>query len=127
MPRLSPQQAGLANKLRELYQKTGLAAPRRDELPQLLETPAKVLDPVFEFLAQTGELVALSDKVVLSKENVAKAKTKLVEYLARHGSVETGVFKDIMGTTRKYAIPLLEYWDAQGLTRRVGNNRFLKE
>ncbi|MBU4198874.1 MAG: selenocysteine-specific translation elongation factor [Verrucomicrobia bacterium] len=127
MPKLSPQQAGLANKIRDIYHKSGFASPRRDELPQLLGAPANMLDPVFDFLAQTGELMALSDKVVLSREHLAESKTKLMEHLTRHGYVETGVFKDILKTTRKYAIPLLEYWDSQGLTRRVGNNRYLKE
>lgn len=127
IPKLSPQQSGLAEKITAIYRKAGFASPRRDELPPLLGTPANALDPVFDFLAQTGELVALSDKVVVAREHLAEAKAKLLEYLRQHGSVETGVFKDVLGATRKYVIPLLEYWDAQGLTRRVGNNRYLKD
>ena len=126
-PKLSPQQSGVAAKLGELYRKTGFASPRRDELPALLGVPAGVLDPVFDFLTQTGEIVVLSDKVVLHKDHVAESRRKLVEYLAEHGSMESGVFKDVLGTTRKYSIPILEYWDAQGLTKRIGNNRHLKE
>ncbi len=126
-PKLSPRQSALADRIRALYREAGLASPRRDELPRLLGVPAGELDPVFEFLAQTGELAALSDKVVIAREHLESARAKLIEYLRQHGSVETGVFKDVLGTTRKYAIPLLEYWDAQGLTRRVGNHRYLKE
>jgi len=58
---------------------------------------------------------------------VAESKRRLVEHLTEHGTMESCVFKDILGTTRKYAIPILEYWDVQGLTKRVGNNRRLKE
>jgi selenocysteine-specific elongation factor len=117
----------MGNRISELYRQTGFASPRRDELPEKLGTPAKVLDPIFDFLVQTGEIAVVSDKVVLHRESVAESKRKLVEYLTKHGTMESGVFKDVLGTTRKYAIPVLEYWDAQGLTKRVGNSRRLKE
>jgi selenocysteine-specific elongation factor len=126
-PQLTPQQNELANKIRELYRRTGFAAPRRDELPQLLGASAVALEPVFAYLLQAGELAALTDKVFLSRERLAESKTKLVEHIGRHGTIDVGAFKDILATTRKYAIPILEYWDAQGLTRRVGNNRVLRE
>ncbi|MDD5677437.1 MAG: selenocysteine-specific translation elongation factor [Kiritimatiellae bacterium] len=127
MPNLSPQQSGLANRIGGVYRKTGFASPRRDELPEMLGAPAAVLDPVFDFLAQSGEIVVISDKVILHKEHVEKSKQKLVEHLAKHGVIEAGVFKDVLGTTRKYSIPIMEYWDAKGLTKRVGNNRYLKD
>ncbi len=126
MPKLSPCQSALADKISAIYRKTGFASPRRDELPQMLGAPAPVLDPLFDFLAQTGEIVVVSDKVVLHNEHMAASRLKLTEYLAKHGVMESGVFKDVLGTTRKYSIPIMEYWDAKGLTRRVGNNRYLK-
>jgi selenocysteine-specific elongation factor len=127
MPRLSPQQSELANRIGAVYRKTGFVSPRRDELPQMLGASVEVLDPVFDYLAQTGEIVVISDKVVLHKEHVAESKLKLVEHLTKHGIIESGVFKDILGTTRKYSIPIMEYWDAKGFTKRVGNNRYLKD
>jgi selenocysteine-specific elongation factor len=126
-PRLSPAQAALAAKLVETYRRTGFASPRRDELPALVGAPAAALDPVFDHLVQVGELVVLSDKVVLDKGHVAESRRRLADYLAAHGTLESGAFKDVIGSTRKYSIPILEYWDAKGLTRRVGNNRVLKE
>ncbi|MEI6810360.1 MAG: SelB C-terminal domain-containing protein, partial [bacterium] len=126
-PRLSPGQAALAAKVCELYRLTAFASPRSDELSQKVGAPPSVLKPVFDFLLQAGELVVLSDKVVLHKDCVAESRRKLVEYLTENGSIESGVFKDVLGTTRKYSIPILEYWDARGLTRRVGNCRELRE
>lgn len=124
-PRLSPAQAALAARIGELYKSTGFASPRSDELPEKTGAPAGVLEPVFDFLVQTGEIVVISDKVVLHKDCVAESRRKLIEYLAEHGSIESGAFKDVLGTTRKYSIPILEYWDAKDLTRRVGNIRRL--
>lgn len=125
-PSLTPKQAMIAEKLLEIYQRAGFAAPRQDELPPLLGMPESLIKPVFDLLVQRGQLVVLSDKVVLHKLAVAVSKQKLVEYLTKNGSMESGVFKDVLGTTRKYSIPLLEYWDANGLTRRTGNVRTLR-
>ena len=127
VPRLSPRQEGLARAIREIYLKTGFASPRRDELPQLLGAPAAELDPVFDHLAQAGDIAVLSDKVVLHSEHLETSGRKLKEYISSRGMIESGAFKDVLGTTRKYSIPVLEYWDARGLTRRVGNVRYLKE
>jgi len=126
-PRLSSNQMALAGKIVELYRKTGFTSPRVDELPAMVGTPAAVIKPVFDFLVQTGQLVIICDKVVLCRDCVETSKQKLVEYIGKNGSMESGAFKDVLGTTRKYSIPLLEYWDAKGLTRRVGNLRYLRE
>jgi selenocysteine-specific elongation factor len=54
-----------------------------------------------------------------------EVETKLVEYLQRESSIEVPKFKEIFGITRKWAIPLLEYFDTNRLTLRVGNIRKL--
>ena len=64
---------------------------------------------------------------MLHRDTVDTSREKLVAYLEEHGSIESGYFKTLLGTTRKYSIPILEYWDAQGLTKRVGNTRVLRE
>jgi len=126
-PKLSPAQATLATRLAELYRKAAFASPRPDELPLLIGAPASVIDPVFDFLIQTGEIVNLGDKVVLHKDHVVESRRRLEEHFARNRTLEAAAFKDIIGASRKYAIPLLEYWDAKGVTRREGNIRVLRE
>jgi selenocysteine-specific elongation factor len=64
---------------------------------------------------------------VLHREAVAISRRLLTDYLRKHSTLESGNARTLLGTTRKYAIPILEYWDAQGLTRRVGNTRQLRE
>ncbi|OGV58836.1 MAG: selenocysteine-specific translation elongation factor [Lentisphaerae bacterium RIFOXYA12_FULL_48_11] len=126
-PHLSQNQEALAAKIRDVYRKTGFASPRFDELPAIAGAPAPVIKPVLDFLVQTGDLVIICDNVVLGRNGLEESKQKLVEYITKNGSIESGVFKEVLGTTRKYSIPLLEYWDSKGLTRRVGNLRYLRE
>ncbi|MBN1669978.1 MAG: selenocysteine-specific translation elongation factor [Kiritimatiellae bacterium] len=126
VPRLSPEKAALAAKIAERYRETAFAAPRLAEVPEQVGAPAALVEPLVRHLVQTGELVEIDPKVILHKDRVGECREKLVAYLEAHGTIDAGAFRDLIGTTRKYAIPLLEYWDRQGLTRREGDLRSLK-
>jgi selenocysteine-specific elongation factor len=52
---------------------------------------------------------------------------KLVEFLREHGEISTPQFKEMTQASRKYTIPLLEYFDTQKITIRIGDNRRLRE
>jgi selenocysteine-specific elongation factor len=122
-PKLSREQAEIAEAVLSLYESSAFASPRPDELPDKLNRAADRIEPVFQLLLQSGRLVRLSDKVVLSATNLEISRRKLLECLAARGETDAATFKDALGATRKYAIPILEYWDKQGLTRRVGDVR----
>lgn len=125
--RLSPTQADLATRAARVYEESGFAAPRRDQLPELLGTPPSEVDPVVDFLLQRGDLIELETNVILHSERVAEARAALLGHLAQNASINIGAFKGLLDTTRKYVVPLLEHFDATGLTRRQGNERVLSE
>ena len=54
-------------------------------------------------------------------------KEKLVARLAAEGEIDTPAFKDMTGLSRKFSIPLLEYFDKIKVTIRVGDKRLLRE
>jgi selenocysteine-specific elongation factor len=126
-PQLSPAKARLADRIGEIYKRARFATPRFEELPALLEAPAPVIAPVFEYLLQTGVLVRVDEAVVLHRDCVEECRRRLVERLVAQGSIDVGGFRNLLGTTRKYATPLLEYFDRVGLTRREGDIRKLKD
>jgi selenocysteine-specific elongation factor len=126
-PALDPEQEKVAVALRQIYRSKGFQSPRPDELTGLTGAPEPRVQAVLAHLCQTGELVRMDDRVVLHRDFVELSKQKILEHLARRDSLEPGQIKDALGTTRKYVIPILEYWDAQRLTRRVGNARVLKK
>jgi selenocysteine-specific elongation factor len=125
-PQLSPAKARLAKRIGELYREARFATPRVEELPGLVGAPAPVIAPVFDYLVQTGMLVRVDAVVVLHRESVEDCRRRLTERLIDQDSIDVGGFRDLLGTTRKYSTPLLEYWDRQGLTRREGNIRKLR-
>ena len=76
-------------------------------------------------LMDSGALVKIGDNFVLSATQLELAKQLIAEGTAREGPLTAARIKELLGTSRKFAIPLLEYLDAAGFTRRRGDLREL--
>ncbi len=82
---------------------------------------------ILNALRQQQRLVRVEGDLIFHREAIERARTVLVEYFEHEERLESVRFKYLLDTTRKYAIPLLDYFDHVGITRRVGNTRYLKE
>ena len=90
---------------------------------------AQLLHLINMLLLQThseGELVHLSADLFLAAAPYAEAREAVVQNCENNGQLEIPELRDRLGTTRKYLIPLLEHFDAIGLTARRGGSRVLK-
>jgi selenocysteine-specific elongation factor len=74
-------------------------------------------------LTATGTLVAVGDGVIFPPERIEEAKSRLLDALAGGNSISLAEYRDLLGTTRRYTQALLEYFDRQRVTRRVGDRR----
>jgi selenocysteine-specific elongation factor len=100
-------------------------------------TPAEALEQagaagergqrLFRLLRDQGRLVEIGPDLVLHADHVAMARDRIVATCEAQGHLESAKFRDLVGTTRKYAIPLLEHFDRTGLTVRVDNKRTLRQ
>jgi selenocysteine-specific elongation factor len=81
---------------------------------------------VLDALAATGRAVAVSRELYLLPEQVAEAETAIRRLAAAEGGMTASAFREAIGTTRKFAIPMLEWFDLSGLTRRSGDVRRLR-
>jgi selenocysteine-specific elongation factor len=98
-----------------------------DELEAAGFTPLKVEDAeLARFLEEAGRLVRLGDGHAVAAPAYEGARRLLVEECGRSGSITLARFRDLLGTGRKPAQLLLERFDADGLTRRVGDERVLR-
>ena len=88
--------------------------------------PAEV-ERLVRLLIEHEKLVAVDKKIIFHRDAIAIAREKLVDTIKAEGSLESVKFKYVLDTTRKFAIPLLDYFDRIGLTRRVGYTRHLVE
>ncbi|MGI6603800.1 MAG: selenocysteine-specific translation elongation factor [Firmicutes bacterium] len=76
-------------------------------------------------LLERGELVQLAEGVFLTREALTEATAKVVAYIREHESITIGQLRDLLATSRRYALPLLEYLDDRHITRRVADKRIL--
>jgi selenocysteine-specific elongation factor len=98
-----------------------------DELEKAGATPVKVEDAeLARFLEEAGRLVRLGDGLAVGRAAYDEARCLLVEECTAAGSITLARFRDLLGTGRKPAQLLLERFDADGLTRRVGDERVLR-
>ena len=109
--------------LTESYRAELFTPPRLDELATAKKIDLAVLERIAALLVDQGTWVRLTPDVVVAAEAVESAVEKLKAHFDANGPFGASEAKDLLGTTRKFAIPLLEYLDAQKRTRRVGDQR----
>jgi selenocysteine-specific elongation factor len=94
--------------------------------PSLKESESRVGADVLAALIELGRIVKLSEDVLLLQETYQAAIERLIVHLKAGQTLTVAQARDLFDTSRKYALALLEYLDAQGITRRVGDARVLK-
>ncbi|MDD4334297.1 MAG: selenocysteine-specific translation elongation factor [Desulfotomaculaceae bacterium] len=78
---------------------------------------------LLQYLLRTGEMVKVTEDIYFQGEVLQEAISRVTAYLSEHGEITVGELRDLLKTSRKYALPLLEYFDRERLTRRVGDKR----
>jgi selenocysteine-specific elongation factor len=113
----------LARAIEARYADAGLQTPATSELIKTIHQRPKVIEGVIGYLVKQGTLVRLAEGVYLHRDVVAAAREKLSS--KKGETIDVSQFKDLFGISRKVAIPLLEYFDSQGATKRVGDSRMV--
>jgi selenocysteine-specific elongation factor len=123
---LSQEDRRIATEIERILRESAFAAPIPQDLADQLQRPRKRIDNILKLLTGRGEVVELDENVFVHIDAVRDARDKLVAYCQAHGSMPSNTMKDVIGATRKYVIPLLEYFDKVGLTLRKDSARTLK-
>ncbi len=71
-------------------------------------------------------VVRVSDDLYFDRKAVEHLQERLIAYLQQHKEISTQTFKDLVGQSRKYVIPLSEFFDREKVTLRVGEKRVLR-
>ena len=79
-----------------------------------------------QILIDEGALLRLKDNIVYHRHALREAENLLKEHLSRNNEITAAEFRDLLGITRKHAIPLLEYFDTARITLRLGDIRVLR-
>ena len=123
---LGEDQAAIRKKLVDAYAASGLTPPYFKELCASLKTEEASAKDVLMLLVSEGVLIRAKEDLYFSASSVEELKNRLVNHLREKGEISTSGFKDITGVSRKYLIPLIEYFDARNVTIRIGDIRKLR-
>ena len=116
----------LAKKVLERLKAARLAPPNLEALARELGVEARELRPVADHLVREGELVRVAAGLFFARGEVDALRERLIRHLRKCGEIEPLEYKKLTGQTRKYTVPLMEYFDAEKLTVRRGNARVLR-
>ena len=84
-------------------------------------------DPeLLNFLIEQGKVVRVSEDIVFAASAYEEMVARVTDYIKSHGKITVAEVRDIFKTSRKYALAMMEYLDAQKITRRVGDERVLR-
>lgn len=110
------------------FTKAGLTPPTRKELGQIFAGhTGSLVAEILEVLVNDNELIRVSEELFYSATVLADLQEKLLDFLKRQGAINAQEFKALTGISRKFSIPLLEYFDRQKVTIRVEDTRVLRE
>ncbi len=124
--RRSPAQVASTETVRAALVEGGLTPPRVQDLPESLGLGEDRVAEALELLTMDGAVVRVAQHLFYDAATMADLQSRLVAHLQAHGTIDTGGFKELTGTSRKWTIPLQEYFDRIRLTLRVGNGRRLR-
>jgi selenocysteine-specific elongation factor len=123
---LSEPERALAARLREEARAAGLEPPTLKEWSERTRCDPERLRPLLAHLEREGALVRATGDLWFDRAAVDALRERLVAHLRTHGDLETRAYKELIGTSRKHAVPLMELFDAERLTLRVANRRVLR-
>ncbi|MFN7989809.1 MAG: selenocysteine-specific translation elongation factor [Thermoanaerobaculia bacterium] len=121
---VADEAGGFARRIEEAWREAGFDAPGNMDLAKALGTKPQVVVGLVQHLLKSGALVRLSPEVFVHAEVLAGVEAKVAAQKGRTMSVAD--FRDLLGLSRKYLIPLLEHLDRKRVTRRVGDARVVE-
>jgi selenocysteine-specific elongation factor len=124
-PAFTSEHASFAQRARAALLEAPAAPPSFEEVVAQNGLPEATARAVWDALIESGELVRVAEGVVLHRDAVARIVQQVRDYFQTEATMTASQFRDLIGSTRKYAVPLLEYLDSQRVTRRRGDERVI--
>jgi Elongation factor SelB, winged helix. len=99
------------------------APPALDEIRQPLQVNEAEFNEIVNYLINGGQLLKINQEIYFTSQAIERGKEILNNYFAGEKELSLAIARDLLNTTRKYALPLIEYYDKIRFTRRIGDIR----
>ncbi len=124
--RAAKDQSAMKDRIVEAIQKGGSQPPTREELPALFNITEKDAKDLLKLLAEENRVIRMNDSLYLYSDTLESIRTDLKKHLEEKKEITIAEFRDLAKTSRKFAVPIMEYFDSQKLTQRIGDKRVLR-
>ena len=122
---LKDEEAKAKEQIERAFAQAGLKVPLMKEVLEKLPIDRARAQKLVTLLLRDRVLVKLADDLVFHHTALEALRQLMATQKTKTPKIDVPTFKDLVGVTRKYAIPLLEYLDQQRVTRRVGDERII--
>ncbi len=126
-PRLTVAQQHAVTQVAQALEEGALTPPRVQDLPEALNLSPERITEALELLRQSERVIRVNNDLTFDAACLAELERQLRDYLRRNDSMDTAAFKAMTGASRKWTIPLGEYFDRVRLTIRIGDIRRLRD
>jgi selenocysteine-specific elongation factor len=120
------EQQKLLEDVESLFSNRPFNPPKCEEIVELAAATPEKVQKILQILIEQEQLVRVENNLLFHCKAIDQARRTLISFISEEGRLESVKFKYLLDTSRKFAIPLLDYFDRIGVTRRVGNTRYLK-
>ncbi|MBI4839121.1 MAG: SelB C-terminal domain-containing protein, partial [Nitrospirae bacterium] len=120
---LSDDKKFLKDKILRALESAAFQPPMKDELARAVAAGEKEVNELLKIMAAEKSLVRINDSLYIPLSSYEKMLRSLGDFFKKKQEMTVAEFRDVLGTTRKYALPFLEFLDSSRVTLRVGDVR----
>ncbi|KUG21890.1 selenocysteine-specific translation elongation factor [hydrocarbon metagenome] len=117
----------LRKNIARIYNDAGLTPPNLNDVINDFKDQRAKAQSIIKLMLKDGDLIKINEDLCFAREPFNKLHNDYKAMLIKDGKATPATFKDLTGLSRKYIIPLMEYFDMSKLTVRVGDHRILRE
>ncbi|MDH7602869.1 MAG: selenocysteine-specific translation elongation factor [Armatimonadota bacterium] len=122
LPKLSDEQEAVVKRIEDAYLSARTNPPTRTKIGHQYGAVGQQL---LEMLVEQGVLVKITPEILMHQSVLREIESEITGYLKRHGQATVAQIRNLLGSSRKYVVPLLEYLDSKRITKRIGDLRVL--
>jgi selenocysteine-specific elongation factor len=117
----------LRHNIARIYNEVGLTPPSLTDVVNGFKDQKVKAQSIIKLMLKDGDLIKINEELCFASGSLSKLRDDYKAMLVKDGKATPATFKDLTGLSRKYIIPLMEYFDVNKLTVRVGDHRILRE
>ena len=122
--KLNEKDEKLANDIYDILHEAQFTTPPAKVIAQMLNRPVNDIERGINALLGLEKIVRFEGDIYFTRAALDKAKEKLFKF--EKSEITVGEFRELLNTSRKFAMPLINYFDSIGVTDRVGDVRVIQ-